>query len=221
MWLPRLFCKHSYSTVDNQTEATYRTLLCHNVNCLNQENWRVDLGDRNALCRTIGSAGENVSHLFNACKHSSGYKCQKQVDIHFKTAEFILNRTNQKVALRWHCATQQEDQVVNRPGVKKTPFVYTHRCKNPTHLVWRKVLARNKKSFINRSAAESTATGFLTSVYRKPIFSGLYIRWYSFSLKRTKINLIITLVHRTLMIRSKTRLDSELDKIRAILIENG
>ncbi len=68
---------------------------------------------------------------------------------------------------------------------------------------------------------ENTATGFLTSIYRKPTFSGLYTRWDSFSPKQRKINLINTLVHRALMICSKSRLDSELDKIRSILIENG
>ncbi len=36
-----------------------------------------------------------------------------------------------------------------------------------------------------------------------------------------KINLINTLVHRALMICSKTWFDSELDKIRSIRIENG
>ena len=64
-------------------------------------------------------------------------------------------------------------------------------------------------------------TGFLTSVYRKPTFTGQYIRWNSFCPKTGKISLIKTLVHRALMVCSKTKLGSELDKIKQLLIENG
>ena len=65
---------------------------------------------------------------------------------------------------------------------------------------------------------EKDGTGFLTSVYRKPTFTGQYIRWNS---KTRKISLIKTLVHRALMICSKTKFGSELDKIKQLLIENG
>ena len=68
---------------------------------------------------------------------------------------------------------------------------------------------------------EKDGTGFLTSVYRKPTFTGQYIRWNSFGPKTRKISLIKTLVHRALMICSKTKLGSELDKIKQLLIENG
>ena len=64
-------------------------------------------------------------------------------------------------------------------------------------------------------------TGFLTSIYRKPTFTGQYIRWNSFSPKTRKISLIKTLVHRALMICSKTKLGPELDKIKQLLIDNG
>ena len=43
---------------------------------------------------------------------------------------------------------------------------------------------------------ERTATGFETSVYRKPIFTGQYLRLESFSPTKQKTNLISTLVHR-------------------------
>ena len=46
------------------------------------------------------------------------------------------------------------------------------------------------------------------------------IRWNSFSPKTRKISLIKTLVHRALMICSKTKLGSELDKIKQLLFEN-
>ena len=62
---------------------------------------------------------------------------------------------------------------------------------------------------------------FLTSVYRKPTFTGQYLRWNSFSPQKRKINLIGTLVHRAFMICSKSKLDQELGKIHSILLENG
>ena len=68
---------------------------------------------------------------------------------------------------------------------------------------------------------EKEGTGFLTSIYRKPTFTGQYIRWNSFSPRTRKISLIKTLVHRALMICSKTKLGPELDKIKQLLIDNG
>ena len=59
------------------------------------------------------------------------------------------------------------------------------------------------------------------SISKKPTFTGQYIRWNSFSPKTRKISLIKTEVHRALMICSKTKLGSELDKIKQLLIENG
>ena len=46
---------------------------------------------------------------------------------------------------------------------------------------------------------------FLTSVYRKPTFTGQYLRWNSFSPQKRKINLIGTLVHRAFMICSTVK----------------
>ena len=66
-----------------------------------------------------------------------------------------------------------------------------------------------------------TSTAFLTSVYRKPTFSGLYTRWDSFCPQKHKINLIKTLVHRALMISSKCFLDDEIEFIRPTLSKNG
>ena len=39
---------------------------------------------------------------------------------------------------------------------------------------------------------EKSNTGFLTSVYRKPIFTGQYIRLNSFCPKQRKVNLVKT-----------------------------
>ena len=41
---------------------------------------------------------------------------------------------------------------------------------------------------------------FLTSVYRKPTFTGQYLRWNSFSPQKRKINLIGTLVHKAFIV---------------------
>ena len=51
--------------------------------------------------------------------------------------------------------------------------------------------------------------------------TGQYIHWDSFSPKTRKISFIKTLIHRALMICSKTKLGPELDKIKQLPIENG
>ena len=63
--------------------------------------------------------------------------------------------------------------------------------------------------------------GFETSVYRKPTFTGQYLRWASFSPLKRKISLISTLVHRALMICTKRRLNGEIEQIKTILLGNG
>ena len=84
-----------------------------------------------------------------------------------------------------------------------------------------------KRNLITRSflfldvLVERHDSEFLTSVYRKPTFTGQYLRWNSFSSQKRKINLIGTLVHKAFMICSKSKLDPEFGKIRSILLENG
>ena len=68
---------------------------------------------------------------------------------------------------------------------------------------------------------ERADTVFKTSVYRKPTFSGKYLRWESFSIFKRKISLIFTLVHRVLMICTKRRFNGEIDVIKNILLDNG
>ena len=68
---------------------------------------------------------------------------------------------------------------------------------------------------------EKTSSKFLTSIYRKPTFTGQYLHWNSFSPTKRKINLISTLTHRALSICSPERLQSELDQIKSILLANG
>ena len=62
---------------------------------------------------------------------------------------------------------------------------------------------------------------FLTSVYPKPTFTGLYFRWDSFCPKKHKLNLIKTLIHRALMTCSESKLDCEVRFITETLCNNG
>ena len=63
---------------------------------------------------------------------------------------------------------------------------------------------------------------FITSVYRKPTFTGQYIQWDSFGPSKRKKNLVSTLVHKVLLyICSKSLLQQELQNIRVILCDNG
>ena len=70
-------------------------------------------------------------------------------------------------------------------------------------------------------SVKRTDIGFETSVYRKPSFTGQYLRWESFSPLKRKISLISTLMHRALMICTKRRLNGEIERIKKILLDNG
>ena len=58
-------------------------------------------------------------------------------------------------------------------------------------------------------------------IYRKLTFIGQYLRWNSFSPRKCKTNLILTLTHRALAICSPEWLPSELGKIKFILQTTG
>ena len=68
---------------------------------------------------------------------------------------------------------------------------------------------------------EKTDIAFETSVYRKHVFNGQYLRWEFFSPLKRKISLISTLVHRALMNCTKRRLNGEIERIKKILLDNG
>ena len=59
---------------------------------------------------------------------------------------------------------------------------------------------------------------FLTSIYRKPTFTGLYLDWHSFAPKSRKLNLIRCLSYRALNICCDCKIENEL---KAIFIDNG
>ena len=64
-------------------------------------------------------------------------------------------------------------------------------------------------------------TEFITSVYRKPTFTGNYINFLSHCSKKRKINLVKTLCQRAVSICSPATLDEEIDRITQILKGNG
>ena len=68
---------------------------------------------------------------------------------------------------------------------------------------------------------EKTDVSFETNVYRKPTFTGQYLRWESFSPLKRKTSLISILAHRALMICTKRRLNGEIERIEKILLDNG
>ena len=92
---------------------------------------------------------------------------------------------------------------------------YTH----PWSLLTKKKI-NNSLSFLN-VLVEKANKKFLTSVYRKPTFTGQYTHWDSFGRKKRKTNLIGTFVHRALEICSPEKLSYEVCKIKNILRQNG
>ena len=62
---------------------------------------------------------------------------------------------------------------------------------------------------------------FVTTVYKKPTFTGLYTKWDSFTPRRYKINLVRTLTHRYVKICSPQFLEQEIEKLRINLLING
>ena len=68
---------------------------------------------------------------------------------------------------------------------------------------------------------ERRDSSFLTSVYRKPTFTGLYLIWHSFAPISTKLNLIRCLSYRVLHICSDCKILDEHQVIKDTLINNG
>ena len=66
-----------------------------------------------------------------------------------------------------------------------------------------------------------TDDGIITSMYRKPTFTGRYTPWDSFSATSYKINFVRSLTNRVLRICSPSVIDEELKTLRTILSKNG
>ena len=76
-------------------------------------------------------------------------------------------------------------------------------------------------SFIDVSVCRN-ADGFSTSVFRKPTFSGLGIRFFSFCSKNFKSNCIMTLLHRAYNVCSSySNLNNELTFVTTFFKNNG
>ena len=61
----------------------------------------------------------------------------------------------------------------------------------------------------------------VTSVNRKPSFTGMYTRWDSFSATRYKIALVQSLAHRGRRICSPCAIENEFQALRSIFLKNG
>ena len=68
---------------------------------------------------------------------------------------------------------------------------------------------------------ERAKASYETNVYRKPTFTGQYLRRESFTPIKRKASLVSILVHRALMICSKSKLKGEINRIKEILLDNG
>ena len=62
---------------------------------------------------------------------------------------------------------------------------------------------------------------FLTTIYMKISFTGQHLNYHLFCIKRQKINLIKTIYHREYKICSTCLLETETNKIKDILMNNG
>ena len=58
---------------------------------------------------------------------------------------------------------------------------------------------------------EGRSFGFVTSIYRKPTFTGLFLSWDAFAPKFRKVNLIKCLIFRAVKICSDNRIKSEFE----------
>ena len=74
---------------------------------------------------------------------------------------------------------------------------------------------------VKKAEAQKGMVELMTTIYRKPTFTGQYTRWDSFSARSKKINLIKSLTHRAVRICSPPELRAELDQVRSILLRNG
>ena len=61
-----------------------------------------------------------------------------------------------------------------------------------------------------------------TQVYRKPTYTGLYLRWGSFVPKQYKIGLVKCFIHRAWHICSRSEhFSQEMDFVKSVLMKNG
>ena len=78
----------------------------------------------------------------------------------------------------------------------------------------------NKLPFLD-VLVERSESVFLTSIYRKPPFTWLYLSWDAFAPKSRKLSLIKCLSFRALNICSDSKIEGELKLIRELFLNNG
>ena len=78
----------------------------------------------------------------------------------------------------------------------------------------------SKLSFLD-VLVEKTEFGSVTSVYRKPTFTGQYISYDSYCSSNYKVNLVKNLVDRAKRICSPCKLSGELEFLRSVFTQNG
>ena len=76
-----------------------------------------------------------------------------------------------------------------------------------------------KLAFLDVLVHKNTSN-FTISVYRKPTFTGSYMRWNSFAPSKGKCNLVKSLTHRAVKICSPNHLQGELSNIKEIFSNN-
>ena len=78
----------------------------------------------------------------------------------------------------------------------------------------------NKLPFLD-VLVERGESAFVTSVYRKPTFTGHYLSWDAFAPRSKKLNLIKCLSFRALNICSDCKIEEELKVIKELFLMNG
>ena len=81
--------------------------------------------------------------------------------------------------------------------------------------------ADGRLPYLDVMVEKGTDDNILTSIYRKPTFTGLYIPWDSFCATKYKTNTVRNLVQRAHRICSDSKLDEELVKLKSIFAKNG
>ena len=77
----------------------------------------------------------------------------------------------------------------------------------------------NKLPLLN-VLVEHHSFAFVTSIYKKPTFNGLYLSWDAFTPKSKKVNLIKCLTLKALMICSDNKIKSEFQQIKNLFLGN-
>ena len=100
-------------------------------------------------------------------------------------------------------------------------FIYMNKC-HPNIKFTMELEINNTVPYLDILITRHSNGKLTTKVYRKPTYTGLYLRWDSFVPKQYKKGLVKCLLNRTWHICSSVEnFDQEVDFIRSILAKNG